>query len=94
MAMIFVDNREIGSPKDDSSMSQILKYVDDSSLEREINPLIPIWKGMLGAVAKRVGATQQAVKSLSNESAECQTYDNSIASVPLDLRPCIDIYPI
>ncbi len=32
MARIFVDNREIESPKDNSSMSQILKYVEDSHL--------------------------------------------------------------
>ena len=63
-------------------------------LEREIIPLIPIWKRMLDAVAQRAGVAKQAVKSLSNESAGCQTYDNSIASVPPGLRPCIDIYPI
>jgi hypothetical protein len=55
-------------------------------LEREIIPLIPVWRGMLGAVAQRMGVTQQAVKSLSNESDECQTHDNSIADVPLNLR--------
>jgi hypothetical protein len=32
MTMIFVDNREIEPPKDNSSMSQILKYVEDSHL--------------------------------------------------------------
>jgi hypothetical protein len=95
---IFVDNREIEAPKDFSSMSQILKYVEDSQekedfvriadlLEREIIPLIPIWRGMLCTVAQRAGVTHQAVKSLSNESAECQTYDNGIASMSLDLRP-------
>jgi hypothetical protein len=60
-------------------------------LERQINPLIPIWKGMLRAAAQRAGVAKHAVNSLSNESAERQTYDNGIASVPPGLRPCIDI---
>jgi hypothetical protein len=50
MTRIFVDNREIESPKDYSSMSQILKYVEDSHLAQnsavwqiQVNglPLIP-----------------------------------------------------
>lgn len=50
MTRIFVDNREIESPKDNSSMSQILKYVEESHLAQnsavwqiQVNglPLIP-----------------------------------------------------
>jgi hypothetical protein len=101
MARIFVDNREIGSPKDNSSLKRLIESQEKEDfvgiadlLEREIIPLIPIWKGMLGAVAQRAGVRKQPVKSLSNESAECQTYDSSITSVPPGLRHYIDIYPI
>jgi|WetSurMetagenome_2_1015567.scaffolds.fasta_scaffold109078_2 hypothetical protein len=105
MARIFVDNREIESPSDDhQKLVSILKRWIESQeregfvriadlLEREIIPLIPLWRGVLSAVAQGAGAARQAVKSLSNERAECQTYDNGMARVSLDLRPCIEIYP-
>jgi hypothetical protein len=101
MARIFVDNREIGLPKDNSSLKRLIESQEKEDfggiadlLEREIIPRIAIWKGMLGAVAQRAGVIRQAVKRLSNESVECQTYDSRIVDVSPDLRPCMDFYPI
>jgi hypothetical protein len=99
MARIFVDNREIESLSDDhQKLVSLLKRLIEPRekedfvrkadlLKREIIPLIPLWRGMLSAVAQRASVARQAVKSLSNERAECQTYDNGMARVSLDLRP-------
>jgi hypothetical protein len=49
-----------------------LVWVSDV-LERDILPLVPLWREMLMTMAQRAGGMQIAVKSPSNLRVECQT---------------------